>query len=519
MKLANRLAAFALLACAGATPALAQITSAAVTGGQVAGTAQGDLGVFKGIPFAAPPVGKLRWAEPAPVQPWPGVRQATAYGPPCMQDPQMAKLMGSTAPPSEDCLYLNVWTPAKAKGDRLPVMVWIYGGAFALGATGTPLFDGSRLAQKGVIVVSVGYRVGALGFMAHPELSRESGHGSGNYGLEDQIAGLKWVRDNVGQFGGAPGNVTIFGESAGGIAVSMLAASPLAKGLFAKTISESGGNFGPARKGSEGGANMTSLAGAEAQGTAFLKAIGAADIAAARALPASTIQAGPGASAQGGFWPTFDGYVLRGDQYVLYEKGQFNDTPVLIGTNSNEGAMFVQPPITGDQFEKTIRTQYGASADALLSAYPHATPQEALQATRNVFRETAFAWPTWAWARLQTEKGRHPAYVYYFDVRTPQQPDGSTHASEMPYVFGWTDQGIAGSSKPDQATSDQMMAYWTNFAKTGNPNGPGVPEWPAFTLKDQQVRVLGTSPGVSTIPHLPQLQVWEDYYRKLRAAR
>ena len=489
-----------------------------VTGGKVAGATQGGLMVFKGIPFAAPPVGKLRWAEPAPVVPWQGTRQASEYGAPCMQDGSMLKFMGVAATPSEDCLYLNVWTPAKTGNDKLPVMVWIYGGGFAGGATSAPLYDGSKLAGQGVIVVSVAYRLGALGFMADPELSKESGHGSGNYGLEDQIAGLKWVRDNIAKFGGDPANVTIFGESAGGIAVSMLGASPLAKGLFAKAISESGGNFGPARKDGEGGVNMRTLADAEKQGEGFLKALGAADLAAARALPAGKIQAGPGANAMGGFWPNFDGHVLPGDQYVLYGQGKFNDTPVLIGTNSDEGALFVQGPVAPAQFEKQIRTQYDGSADALLAVYPHATPAEALQASRDVFRDTAFAWPTWTWAKLQTAKGSHPAYVYYFDVRTPEQPGGSSHASEMPYVFGNIDVPAVGGSKPDKATSDQMMAYWTNFAKTGDPNGSGLPQWPKFTLKDQQVRVLGTSPGVSPVPHLPMLQAWDDYYAKLRAA-
>jgi para-nitrobenzyl esterase len=512
------LAATALLLVGTAVPAAAQITTAHVTGGDVAGTAQGDQGVFKGIPFAAPPLGQLRWASPAPVVAWSGVKQTTSYGAPCMQDANMLGFMGLKATPSEDCLYLNVWTPAKAKGAKLPVMVWIYGGGFSGGATGAPLYDGSKLATKGVVVVSVAYRLGAFGFMAHNTLSRESGHGSGNYGLEDQIAGLKWVRDNIAQFGGDPGNVTIFGESAGGIAVSMLAASPMAHGLFHKVISESGGNFGPARTANAGGANMRSLADSEAQGAAFIKSIGVADIAAARALSADKIQSGPGANAMGGFWPNFDGHVLPGDQYVLYSQGKFNDTPVLIGTNSNEGGLFVQGPITGDQFEKSIRTQYAANADALLAAYPHASDAQALQSSRDIFRETAFAWPTWAWARLQSEKGKHPAYVYYFDVRAPGQPDGSNHGSEMPYVFGNIDVPAIGGSKPDKATSDQVMGYWTNFAKTGNPNGPGLPEWPAFTTANQQVRVIGTDPGAKPVPNAEKLQAFDGYYAKLRAA-
>ncbi|MBO9498109.1 MAG: carboxylesterase family protein [Novosphingobium sp.] len=507
MNTIRSLTAAALLAGTIAAPAAAQVINAKVTGGTVAGSAEGDVAVFKGIPFAAPPVGKLRWAEPAPVVPWNGTRQATRFAAPCMQDKGMLGMLGIQQAPSEDCLYLNVWTPAKSSGEKLPVMVWIYGGGFSGGATSSPVYDGTKLAERGVIVVSVSYRLGALGFMAHPQLSAESGHGSGNYGLEDQIAGLKWVRDNIASFGGDPTNVTIFGESAGGISVSMLADSPLAKGLFAKAISESGGNFTPPRQ------------GAEEQGANFLKALGAADIAAARALSAETIQSGPGSNTMGGFWPSVDGHVLMGDQYTRYSKGEFNDTPVLIGTNSNEGGLFVRGESTPEEFEASIRQRFGASADALLAAYPHATTAEATQSNRDVFRDTTFAWPTWAWARLQTEKGRHPAYVYYFDVRGPEQPDGSNHASEMPYVFGNIDQPTMGGSKPDKPTSDQLMAYWTNFAKTGNPNGPGVPEWPAFTQKDQQARILGTSPGVSVIPNLRMLEAWEDYYKALRAGQ
>ncbi len=212
--------------------------------------------------------------------------------------------------------------------------------------------------------------------------------------------------------------------------------------------------------------------------------------------------------------------MLLGDQFVLYGQGKFNDTPVLIGTNSNEGGMFVQGPISPEQFQTNIRGQYAANADALLAVYPHATAAEALQSSRDVFRETAFAWPTWACRRgCRPREGSHPAYVYYFDVRSPEQPDGSNHASEMPYVFGNIDQPTMGGSKPDKATSDQMMGYWTNFAKTGNPTAPGLPEWPAFSLDKQQVRVLGTSPGVSAIPNRAMLEAWEEHYQRVRAAR
>jgi para-nitrobenzyl esterase len=233
--------------------AAAEIGEVDVTGGRVAGVSANGTVSFKGIPFAAPPVHSLRWKAPQPVERWAGVKQASAYAPSCMQDPNFMKIFGAGPAISEDCLYLNVWTPAKTANDKLPVMVWIYGGGFVLGMTGTPAYDGTHLAEKGVVMVSVAYRVGVFGFLADPELSRENGGASGNYGLEDMIAGLQWVKSNIGRFGGDPSHITIFGESAGGLAVNMLTASPAAKGLFQRAISESGGSMAPPRTGSEGG--------------------------------------------------------------------------------------------------------------------------------------------------------------------------------------------------------------------------------------------------------------------------
>src|SRR5437867_3304244 len=284
-------------------PALAQVREVDVTGGRVAGVLANGIVSFKGIPFAAAPVGALRWKAPQPVKPWSGVKQASAFGSSCMQDANFAKIFGASAPINEDCLYLNVWTPAKTAGDALPVLVWIYGGGFVGGMTSAPVYDGTRLAEKGVVLVSVAYRLGAFGFLAHPELTRESGKGSGNYGLQDQIAGLKGVKANIARFGGDPNRVTIFGESAGGIAVSMLAASPAAKGLFQRAVSESGGSFGPPRFANEGGQNVPPLKVAEAAGQSFLAKLGAKDIAAAREVSADKLQAALGPGLAGGFWP------------------------------------------------------------------------------------------------------------------------------------------------------------------------------------------------------------------------
>jgi para-nitrobenzyl esterase len=498
-------------------PAGAQIREVEVTGGRVVGVLANGIVSFKGIPFAAPPVGPLRWKAPQPGKPWTGVKQASEFGASCMQDPAFAKIFGAPPAINEDCLYLNVWTPAKAAGAALPVMVWIYGGGFVGGMTSVPVYDGTRLAEKGVVLVSVAYRVGVFGFLAHPELSRESGKGSGNYGLQDLVAGLQWVKANIAKFGGDPARVTIFGESAGGIAVSMLAASPAAKGLFQRAISESGGSFGPPRFANEGGQNVPPLKVAEAAGQNFLRKLGASDIKAARELSAQALQTALGPGLQGGFWPVFDGDVLPGDQYELYQATRFNDTPVLIGTNSDEGGLFARPGMTPELFEKQIRESFGKHADAILAVYPHATSAEAAKAAKDIFRESAFAWHTWVWALLQTQKGKGKAYVYYFDHRTPQSPDGAGHGAEIGYVFrnlgGGPPLGLGGAPRPeDIAISDLMSNYWVNFAKNGDPNGPGLPAWPAFDAAAQKAMHFDGQSGARPVPNMAQIKAFDDYY-------
>ena len=511
-----------------ASPAQSQIREAAVTGGRVSGVVTNGIAAFKGIPFAAPPVGDLRWKAPQPVKAWTGVKAATSFAASCLQDTTFVKLFGAPELISEDCLYLNVWTPAKSANERLPVMVWIYGGAFIGGMTSIPAYDGAPLAEKGVVLVSVSYRVGAFGFLAHPELTKErgastalgTGKGSGNYGLQDQIAGLRWVKENVAKFGGDPSKVTIFGESAGGISVSMLAASPAAKGLFHRGISESGGNFGPARTANEGGATVPSLAAAEAAGQAFLARLGVTDIKAAREIPAAKIQAVPGG---GGFWPVFDGDVLPGDQYELYQARRFNDTPILVGTNSDEGITFVPGATQPAAFERSIRAGYGAKADTILAAYPHATAEESTQSARNIFRDATFAWHTWAWALLHSKHGRSKAYVYYFDHRTPLSPRGAGHAAEIPYVFRTLGRftgpaALVGAPRPeDHAMSDLISSYWVNFAKTGDPNGPGVPPWPAFTESSQTVMHFDAKSSARPAPNMTQITALDEYFAWRRA--
>lgn len=493
------------------TSASAQVTTAAVTGGEIQGVAGPAVSSFKGIPFAAAPVGPLRWRSPQAVKPWSGVKTTASFGPACMQDQAVFAQLGiAKTAVSEDCLYLNVWTPAHTAGDKLPVMVWIYGGAFTSGATSIPTYDGTNLAKRGVIVVSLAYRVGPFGFLATSELSRESGHGSGNYGLEDQIAGLKWVRDNIAAFGGAPSRVTIFGESAGGIAVSMLTQSPQARGLFQRAISESGGNFGPPKLDGEGGENVQPLRQAEKTGQAFLESVGAKTLAQARALPAEDVLKGKGA-----LWPNYDGYILPPDPYGLYEAGRQNDTPILIGTNSDEGALFTPPKVTPQGFEQQVRAGYGEYADRILAAYPHATEQEAYRAAKDIFRDTAFAWPTYTWARLQSTSGKGKVFAYLFDEHSPMSagplydPDGATHASEIGYVFGNLGPDY---SAADRALSERMGAYWTNFAKTGDPNVAGAPTWAPFTPAGEQTQILGPDFGMRPTPNKAGLLVLDGYY-------
>jgi para-nitrobenzyl esterase len=484
--------------------------------GPVQGTSEDSLTVYRGIPFAAPPVGDLRWRAPQPAIAWTSIRTAGKFAPGCMQVPLVNASLGmGSIETNEDCLYLNVWTPAKSPSDRLAVMVWIYGGGFTNGATSLAAYNGANLAKKGVVVVSVSYRVGTFGFMAHPQLTAEQKGHSGNYGLLDQIAGLEWVKRNIAAFGGDPARVTIFGESAGGISVSMLAASPLAKGLFHGAISESGGSFAPERQGNEGGEYMDSLGTAEKKGTAFLAKLGASSIADARKMSAADVLKGspPGLAA---VWPIFDGRVLTGDQYMLYEAGHYNDTPVLIGTNSDEGALFV-PTATAAGYQSTVRSGYGPYADKILAAYPAGSDAEALRSSRDLLRDSTFAWPTWTWARLQSQTGKGKVYVYYFTHRPPYPNTpffkswGAAHGGEIAYVFGnFSDTVPAGPA--DRMVSDEMASYWVNFAKTGDPNGGGLPQWPVFTKADAKVMELNKTSKAIPVPNIEKLQVLDGYY-------
>ncbi len=484
-----------------------------VDGGWIQGAVTEDLTIYKGIPFAAPPVGELRWKAPQPVIPWEGVRETTEFASSPVQ-------WGSNPwGLSEDCLYLNVWTPAKSPKEKLPVMVWIYGGGFGAGTTTDPVFSGEELARMGVVVVNTAYRVGKLGFMAHPGLSAENPEGvSGNYGLLDQIAGLEWVQRNIEAFGGDPSKVTIFGESAGGIAVSMLCASPLAKGLFRGAISQSGGSFGPSRPTTYPGENMKTLADAEADGEKIAQSLGVSTVEELRALPADKfIERG---LAPGGGWPIVDGYVIPDDQYRLYEKGEYNDVAVIAGYNSDEGASFLRNP-DGKAHQAGVEERFGPYAGKLLEAYP-LEDGKVTHPTRNLMRDVAFGWHSWAWCSLQARTGKSKTFLYYFDQHpdfpkeSPMYGLGSPHGQDIAYVFQHVnpEHPIAG----DRELMKAMGAYWTNFAKTGDPNGPGLPEWPVFDNEHPQAMYLsGAVPFAGPVPDQEALNTLDEYFRWRRS--
>jgi para-nitrobenzyl esterase len=502
-----------------AKEALAVTTRVAVTGGTIEGVEQDGIFSYKGIPFAAPPVGDLRWKSPRPLIPWEGVKKADQFAPGPMQDTTLGVLYDPQQKISEDCLYLNVWTGARKTDEKRPVMVWIYGGGFGVGTTSAPVYDGTNLAKKGAVIVSVAYRVGPMGFLAHPELSAESGHGSGAYGIQDMIAGLRWAKENIAKFGGHPSNVTIFGESSGGTSVCMLVASPMAKGLFQRAISESGAKLVSPPRMDAMPEFVVDLKQAEEQGKAYLEKLGANTIAAARALSAEEIQ--KDTKGMGRFWPAGDGVTLPENMNEAFRTGSFNNTPILLGSNSNEGGRYVTQPVTSEAVEKMVRSQYASGAEGILKAYPHATDEEATQAAKDMIRDILFAWPTREWAILQTRNGKNKAYVYYFDHRDSGFPGGATHLAELPYVFGNLDAPIPiKSNKPagpeDKRLSETMSSYWVNFAKTGNPNGEGLPKWPAFDQKESQVMYFDGDIGARKHPDLDKFRVFDSYFAKLR---
>ena len=396
MILSGRRVAASVLALA-SWPAVGDAMADAVRtkAGVVEGAAEpeGSVRAFRGIPFAAPPVGELRWREPQPAAPWPGVRKSVEFGPRCIQG-RIFDDMVFRDEPSEDCLYLNVWTPARSAAGKLPVMVWIHGGGFQAGSASEPRQDGGRLARKGVVVVGINYRLGVFGFFAHPALTKESGHGaSGNYGLMDQVAALRWVRDNIAAFGGDPGNVTIFGESAGSFAVSALVASPLARGLFHRAIGESGAYLG------KHALDPKTLGASEETGARFAASIGAASLADLRAKPADEVLKSA-LGFQPWFAPTVDGHVLPKNPNDIYAAGEQARVPLLAGSNADEvraGVVLGKERPTAKSFAEQTRSRFGQAADALLKVYPAGSDEEALESAAALAGDLFLGYATWKW--------------------------------------------------------------------------------------------------------------------------
>ena len=493
------------------------LTDVKVKQGKVHGVVEKGLGTFKAIPFAEAPVGELRWKAPVPKKKWSGVFDATEFS--GMPPQQVRTRPGAPGPKvTEDCLYLNIQTPAVSAKEKLPVLVWIHGGGFITGDANSN--DGVKFAKQGIVYVSLSYRTGALGFLSLPELSAENERGiSGNYGLLDMIEGLKWVKENIAAFGGDPSKVTIMGESAGAIAVSMLCASPLAKGLFRGAISESGGSFCPVDAVRFDNNGIRDMKGSEDYGKEWMKRIGVSSLAELRQTGWEKLVSDEQSGGVGGFWPTVDGYVLPDDQYKMYEAGNYNDVNVLIGTNSDEGAMFSRPTQL-DKYQADIRAEYGPFADRMLELYPATTDEETFGALSDIFRETAFSWPTWAWANLQNKTGKGKVFLYYFDqfdANRPMfggpnapKPRGANHASEMQYVFAspWGRPFQGG----DKAVSDAMNHYWANFVKTGDPNGEGLDNWPVYKDGEKTVMFFKNGTALIETPNKPQLELMEEYF-------
>jgi para-nitrobenzyl esterase len=483
-------------------------TALAVAGLSLAGTAMAssadrartDLGVveglgpqasgvreFRGIPFAAPPIGDLRWKAPQPAQPWRGVREAKAFGPRCMQAPIYSDMVFRSAGVSEDCLYLNVWTPAKSAHEHLPVLVYFYGGGYRAGDGSEPRYDGEAMAAKGIVVVTLSYRLGVFGFFSHPELSAESPHGgSGNQGLLDQTAALQWVRRNISAFGGDPRRVTIAGESAGSVSVSVQMASPQAKGLFAGAIGESGSLLGtlPA----------LSLAEAEGKGTAFAGNLGAKSLADLRAAPAQAVLDAAGKPGTG-FEPrpVVDGWFLPKSPREIFEAGEQARVPLLAGSNTEEGgaaSVLDKAAPTVDAYRQGLTRLYGDKADAVFAAYPAAADGEpVLEAARNVASDRFIALSTWRWMDLSTRTGGQPTFYYLYARPRPAtkaapdapRPSGAVHSAEIEYALGHLDLNPVYAWTPDdRATSRALQGYFANFIKTGDPNGTDLPVWPRY---------------------------------------
>lgn len=464
------------------------------------GTLEGTTGslpgirAFLGVPYAKPPI---RWTAPQPAASWTGVRKADEYGNRCFQTTPFPDMVFQSPAESEDCLYLNVFTPAKSASERLPVMVWIHGGGYFSGASDERRHDGSVLASKGVIVVTINYRLGVLGFLAHPELSAESSRKtSGNYGLLDQVAALQWVHENISAFGGDPGKVTIFGESAGSLSVSAMMATPLTKGLFQRAIGESGGHFGVP------GSSMApaSLAQAEKWGVEFAASAGAKNLAELRAMPAAGF-AKLIATAPTKHWPIVDGYVFPADTWDIYAQGKQAHVPLLAGWNSAE--MKMGAPADAAALDAALQKQFPNDLAAARKAYAAADTRTAKLSGVALASDNFIAYSTWKWIEVHSATGGSPVYRYLFDHIIPTatgdpaaDDPGAAHATDIEFVFSTLETKKLAWRDSDRKMAEILVNYWTNFAKTGDPNGSGLPNWPTYTSSTRQVMRLTVKPAV-----------------------
>ncbi|WP_374470983.1 carboxylesterase/lipase family protein [Phenylobacterium sp.] len=488
--------------------------------GAVEGEALGEVHAFRGIRYAAPPLGPLRWRPPAPLAPWAGVRDAKAFGPACLQPRMPAGFIYASELPqlSEDCLTLNVWAPKNAKG--APVMVWIHGGSLVTGSSRESMYDGAELARQGIVVVSLNYRLGVLGWLAHPELSAESPDGaSGNYGLLDQVAALTWVKRNIAAFGGDPANVTVAGESAGGLSVMYLMASPLARGLFHKAIAQSAYMIStPELKAARFGAEAAETAGAR-----LAQQLGANGLAGLRSLDAAELV---DRAPKAGFAPfgAVDGKVLPAQLVEVFERGEQAPAPILVGFNSGEirslRRLAPPRPASAAAYEAAIRERYGDLSDEFLRLYPSSDLGESVLATT---RDALYGWTAERMARHQAALGR-PAFLYLFDHGYPAAEAldlHAFHASEIPYVFGTHDRTPAGWPKPPASSAEMRLSravqdYWVAFVKTGAPAAPGQPAWPAYGAA-RAYMVFGDAPQAKTELMPGMYELHEEAVRRRRA--
>jgi para-nitrobenzyl esterase len=492
-----------------------------VEGGKITDVQPDPTGVrsFKGIPFAAPPIGELRWSPPQPVKPWFGDRSSERFGPRCMQTGRLGDVDPSDHLMSEDCLYLNVWAPSESADDRLPVMVWIYGGSFHIGSGSERWYDGANLAKKGVIVVTVNYRLDVFGFLAHPELTTESNnHASGNYGLLDQIAALRWVKRNIVAFGGDPDRITVFGESAGSLSVSALMASPLAHGLFQRVIGESGAMLFPVKSAFA----LPDLAKAEQTGTKIADILSAHSIAELRAKPAEVLLDAvvKNPDVQRMYrGPIIDGWVLPLNPVEIFNKGLQNDVPVLAGSTSDEGTLFTTraEQATPETYAEQVHELFGNASEQVLKVYPGDTPEEAKSSFAALFGDQLIAYPTWLWNELQAKTGKAAAYRYLFELRPPSPEPllaaaGAFHTAEIFYVFDNLPARDWAWRPEDRRMAEIASSYWTNFAKTGNPNGPGLPDWPPYAGPGGSVMRLAEQSGAGPDPRLTRYRILNEFY-------